>query len=137
VSFLLDTNVISEVRQGDRCDPNVRDWYASADEAELYLSVVVLGEIRRGIELARPRDPDKARALEAWLNELASQYAERLLPIDGAVAEEWGRMSARRTVPTIDCLLAATAKAHAMTLVTRNALDVDGLGAVVLNPFLA
>jgi predicted nucleic acid-binding protein len=135
VSYLIDTNIISEVRKGDRCDASVAAWYAAVDDADLYLSVLVLGEVRSGIERARPRDPAKAEVLEAWLNEVMVAFADRVLPIDGAVADEWGHMSALRPIPVIDGLLAATAKAHRMTLVTRNDADVAGLGARLLNPF--
>jgi len=135
VSFLIDTNIISEVRKGLRCDVNVAAWYASIDDGDLFLSVIVLGEIRKGIEQARSRDPAKAGVLEAWLTSVDAAFGERILPVDRAVADEWGRMSARRPIPTIDGLLAATAKAHHLTLVTRNDSDVADLGAHVLNPF--
>jgi toxin FitB len=136
VSFLIDTNVISEVRKGSRCDANVSAWYASIEDADLYLSVLVLGEIRKGIEQARHRDRPKAEALEAWLIEVDAAFGERVLPIDRAVTDEWGRMSAVRSIPVIDGLLAATAAVHRMTFVTRNDTDVAGLGTEVLNPFL-
>ncbi len=135
MSFLIDTNIISEVRKGPRCDSNVAAWFSSIDEGDLYLSVLVLGEIRKGIELARPRDPAKAEALEAWLAAVDAAFGERILPIDRAVADHWGRMSGQRPISTVDGLLAATAKVHRMTLVTRNEADVAGLGAEVLNPF--
>jgi toxin FitB len=135
MSFLIDTNIISEVRKGPRCDANVAAWFASVDEGDLYLSVLVLGEIRKGIELARPRDPAKAIALEAWLAAVDAAFGERILPIDRAVADHWGRMSGQRPISTVDGLLAATARIHRMTLVTRNDADVEGLGAKVLNPF--
>jgi predicted nucleic acid-binding protein len=135
VSFLIDTNIISEVRKGSRCDPNVASWYASIDDDDLYLSVLVLGEIRKGVEQARLRDPAKAEALEAWLKAVDAAFGERILPVDRAVADEWGRMSATRSIPVIDGLLAATAKTRHMTLVTRNDADVMGLGARLLNPF--
>lgn len=135
MNFLIDTNVISEVRKGTRCDAGVAAWYASIDDSDLFLSVLVLGEIRKGIELARPRDPAKADALEAWLVAVAAAFGERILPIDRAVGDQWGRMCALRPLSTIDGLLAATAKVHRMTLVTRNEADVAGLGADVLNPF--
>jgi predicted nucleic acid-binding protein len=99
------------------------------------LSVLVLSQIRKGIERARPSNPEHARALETWLSAVKESFAERILAIDQAVAEEWGRMSAKRPVPSIDALLAATAKVHRMTLATRNISDVAGLGADVLNPF--
>jgi len=135
VNYLIDTNIISEVRKGDHCNSNVAAWYASIDDADIYLSVLVLGEIRKGIERARPNDPIRARALENWLGKVRQSFADRVLPVDQLVADEWGRMSAKRPVPSIDALLAATAKAHRMTLATRNLSDVADLGADVLNPF--
>jgi predicted nucleic acid-binding protein len=96
---------------------------------------LVLGEIRKGVERARPNDPAQARALEKWLTDVIKSFAERILPIDQAVADEWGRMSAERPLSTIDALLAATAKMHGMTLVTRNIADVIDLGTDLLNPF--
>lgn len=137
MSFLIDTNIISEVRKGPRCDRHVAAWYESVRDGDLHLSVLVLGEIRKGVELARPKDPAKARVLATWLANVEAAFGERILPIDGRVADEWGRMSAERPIPTIDGLLAATAKVHGMTLVTRNAPDVAGLGTKVLNPFQA
>lgn len=137
MSYLVDTNIISEVRKGERCDPNVAAWWTSVGDDELFLSVLVLGEIRKGVERARDRDPAKAAALEQWLEQVAADFADRIFPVDTAVAEEWGRMSAPRPVPVIDCLLAATAKANGLTLVTRNEADVANLGATVLNPFHA
>lgn len=135
MSFLIDTNIISEVRKGARCNPGVARWWAEVAEGDLWLSPLILGEIRKGIELARRRDPDKASVLEAWLGEVVSGFGDRLLPVDAAVADEWGRMNAIRPVPVIDALLAATAKAHGLTLVTRNEADVAGLGVEVMNPF--
>ncbi|MCA3451603.1 MAG: type II toxin-antitoxin system VapC family toxin [Rhodobacter sp.] len=135
MSFLIDTNIISEVRKGARCNPGVARWWADVAEGDLWFSTLILGEIRKGIELARRRDPDKASVLEAWLGEVVSGFGDRLLPVDATVADEWGRMSAIRPVPVIDALLAATAKAHGLTLVTRNEADVAGLGVEVLNPF--
>jgi predicted nucleic acid-binding protein len=137
VSFLIDTNIISEVRKGPRCDPAVAAWWSNVAEDELWLSALVLGETRKGVELARRRDPQRAAVLEAWLGEVTSGFGDRILVVDASVAEEWGRMAALRPVPVIDALLAATAKSNDLTLVTRNAADVDGLGAEVLNPFLA
>lgn len=135
MNYLIDTNIISEIRKGQRCDRNVAAWYASIDDADIYLSALVLGEIRRGIERARPNDATRARTLEAWLSTLRESFADRVLPIDQLIAEEWGRMTAIRSVPSIDALLAATARVHRMTLATRNTSDVAGLGADVMNPF--
>jgi hypothetical protein len=135
VNYLIDTNIISEVRKGDRCDPHVAAWYASIDNADIYLSVLVLGEIRKGVERVRAKDPSRARALEAWLSAVGKSFSDRVLPVDQAVADEWGCMGAKRPVSTIDALLAATAKVHRLTLVTRNTADVADLGAPVVDPF--
>jgi len=135
LSFLIDTNVISEIRKGEHCDRRVAAWYESIDAGGVYLSVLVTGEIRRGIERMRRRDPARAAVFERWLADLGVAFAARILPIDRAVADEWGRLSAIRTVPAVDGLLAATAQVHSLTLVTRNIADIAGLGAAVLNPF--
>jgi toxin FitB len=135
VSYLIDTNIISEVRKGPRCDKNVAAWYASIEDSQIYLSVLVLGEIRKGVERARAAGVPQAVSLERWLAVVARDFAGRILAVDQAVADEWGRMSARRPVPTIDALLAATAKVHGMTLATRNIVHVADLGADLLNPF--
>ena len=135
MNYLIDTNIISEVRKGARCDANVAQWYDSIDDTAIYLSVLVLGEFRKGVERARTTDLDQARALEKWLTAVLDSFAERILPIDQAVADEWGRMGAKRPVSTVDALLAATAKVHGMTLVTRNVSHVTDLGAKVINPF--
>jgi len=133
--FLIDTNVISELRKGGRCDRQVASWYASIEDSELFLSVLVLGEIRRGVELARRGDRRKADALASWLGRVEETFGARVLPVDAAVADEWGRMSALRPVPVIDGLLAATAKVHGLSLATRDEEAVQGLGARVVNPF--
>lgn len=135
MNYLLDTNIISEVRKSAKCDPNVAAWYDSIDDADVFLSVLVLGEIRKGIERARPNDPAQARALEKWLTTVAESFTERILTVDQAVADEWGRMGVKRPVSTVDALLAATAKVHGMTLATRNVSDVADLGADFVNPF--
>lgn len=135
MSYLIDTNIISEVRKAGRCDAHVSAWYASIADEDLFLSTLVLGEIRKGVELARPRDAAKAVALERWLRGVETAFDGRVLGIDNAVSDQWGRMSAVRPVPVIDGLLAATALVNGLTLVTRNDRDVAGLGAMVLNPF--
>lgn len=135
MSYLIDSNIISEIRKGTRCDANVSAWYASIADADIFLSTLVLGEIRKGVELARPRDAAKAVALERWLRDVETAFDGRVLGIDNAVSDQWGRMSAIRSVPVIDGLLAATALTHDLTLVTRNDREVEGLGAKVLNPF--
>ena len=135
MNYLIDTNIISEVRKGERCDPNVASWYEKIEDASLYLSVLVIGEIRKGIERVRPKDNAKANAIENWLVAVHRAFDERILPIDRAVANEWGRLNANRPLPVIDGLLAATAKIHRMTLVTRNTADIADLGVHTLNPF--
>ncbi len=135
MNYLIDTNIISEVAKRDRCNRHVARWYASIDDRCIYLSVLVLGEIRKGIERARPNHPDRADALEQWLAAVRRSFAERILPVDELVSDEWGRMSSRRSVSTVDALLAATAKVHRLTFATRNVADVAGLGANVFNPF--
>ena len=137
MSYLIDTNIISELRKGDRCDPAVAAWWAKVDENELWTSALVLGEIRRGIELARRHDPQKAKGLEAWLEEVIYGFGDRILDVDAQVADEWGRMNAIRPLPVIDALIAATARANSLTFVTRNVSDVQGVGVDLLNPFTA
>jgi toxin FitB len=102
-------------------------WYATVEDGDLFLSAPVLGEIRRGIELARARAPGKVDALQAWLELVVAAFGDRIVSIDIAVREELGRMSALRPVPVINGLLVATAKVHHLTLVTRNGSDVVGL----------
>ena len=137
MTFLIDTNIISEVRKGDHGDPAVATWWNGVSEDDLWLSSLVLGDIRKGVELARRRDPRRTEALEVWLTEVMSRFGNRVLPVDTAVAEQWGRMNAVRPLPVIDGLLAATAKANGLTLVTRNVADVAELDVDVLNPFEA
>ena len=135
MSFLLDTNVVSEPRKGRRADVNVMRWFSSVETEELYISVLVIGEIRQGIEGLRRRDALQAGHLESWLVGLRRGYADRILPVDLEVAEEWGRMNVLDPISTRDSLTAATAKVRNMTFVTRNTSDVVRTGARLLNPF--
>lgn len=132
--WLLDTNIVSELRKGDRANVGVRDWFADVDDADVYTSVLVLGEIRRGIESIRRRDAPAALALEQWLIRVATGFGDRVLPIDARVADRWGTLNVPDPIPTVDGLLAATALVHDLTLVTRNVRDVAGTGARTLDP---
>ena len=134
MSWLVDTNVISGLRKGDRANDGIRAWFAEAGEDELFTSVLVLGEIRRGIESIRRRDTPSALALEQWLGRLTTDFGERVLPVDGRVADRWGALNVPDPVPTVDGLLAATALVHDLVLVTRNVRDVASTGVRVLDP---
>jgi toxin FitB len=136
--FLLDTNIVSELVK-PKPEPRVTAWIDSTDETLLYLSVLTLGEIRKGIGLLR--DASRRVVLEAWLDsDLILRFAERILPIDRAVADRWGRLTAEAVVaksplPVIDGLLAATALDQNLTLVTRNTKDIAVTGVPVFNPW--
>ena len=135
--YLLDTSILSEVRQRDRCSPNVRRWFATLEDDAIFLSVLVVGEIRRGIELIRRRDQVAGRALDRWLKGLEGRFEERILPVTVEICERWGRMGLDQPLPPIDGLLAATALHHGLILVTRNTAHAERSGAEVLNPFAA
>lgn len=135
MSFLLDTNILSELRKGHRCHPGVARWFASIEEHEVYLSVFVVGEIRKGIELIRRKDRETAARLQSWLQQVVNDYHERILPVDQTVAEEWGRLNVPNPLPTVDGLLAATAKVSHLVLATRNVDDVKTTGVSYVNPF--
>ena len=137
MSYLLDTNVVSELRKGDRCQASVSSWYASVMGSEKFLSVLSIGEIRQGIESIRRRDAGSARSLEVWLTKLLADYAPRILPVNESIAEQWGRLNVPDPLPVIDGLLAATSMVHGLTLVTRNVDDVKRTGVRCLNPFEA
>lgn len=132
--YLLDTNVLSEVRR-PRGDERVKRWVASTPGDEMYLSALVIGEVRRGIERLARRDPDQAGMYEAWLATVLHDYADRIIPVDAEIADEWGRMSVPDPVPIVDGLMAATAKVRGMTFVTRNTVDVERTGVSLLDPF--
>ena len=136
MGFLLDTNILSELRKERRCKPTVMRWYESAPAEDLFTSVLVLGELRFGIENLRRRDAINARALEKWLREIESSYKPRVLPVTAEICDIWGRISISSRLPIIDALLAATALCHRLTLVTRNTRDVKRSGAECLDPFV-
>lgn len=133
--WLLDTNILSELRKGVRADSGLREWFATVEEGETFLSVLSLAEIRHGIERLRPRDPSQVAILEPWLFATRRRFADRVLLVDEAVADAWGRMRRGQPVSPMDGLLAATAIVHGITIVTRNVRDFRGCDVAVLNPF--
>ncbi|MEI6178972.1 MAG: type II toxin-antitoxin system VapC family toxin [Verrucomicrobiota bacterium] len=133
---LVDTNIISEIRRNERADGGVLAWFNTEPEAGMFLSVMTLGEIRKGIELLLHRDLSQAQVLNFWLLQLERRFSGKILPVTTAIADRWGRMLAIRPLPQVDALLAATAQEHDLTLVTRNENDFAGLGIRVFNPFL-
>ena len=135
MSLLLDTNVISELRKGPRANPHVVAWFMGVAEEEIHLSVLAVGELRRGVERLRERDARQAGALERWLRQVVRDHAERILPVDYRVAEHWGRLTAMRSGSVIDTLMAATAQVFNLVLVTRNVKHVAWTGVSCLNPF--
>lgn len=114
------------------------DWPEDVDRDALYLSILTLGEACKGIARLRVRDPRGAEDIRRWLDDLRRLFADRLLPVDAAVAERWGELAgAGRTVAVVDGLLAATALVHGLSLVTRNVADVEGTGVPVVDPWRA
>lgn len=136
MSLLVDTAVVLELRKGKRCDPRVRAFF-DANEEDLYLSVLTLGELRAGVERVRRRDPKAARTWDRWLHQVVTDHGERVLPVDEAVVEEWGVLLSSGPCPTREGLLAATALAYDLTLLTRASGVLDEIGVRVVDPFTA
>jgi predicted nucleic acid-binding protein len=134
VSFLLDTNVVSETRRR-RPDPDVMRWLEASGPDAHFVSVLTVGEIAKGIGQRRRRDPEGAALLARWLRGLRELFAERLLVVGDAEATCWGELAGHAGLPVIDGLIAATALVHDLTLVTRNTKDFAGTGARLLNPW--
>ncbi|MBA3033123.1 MAG: type II toxin-antitoxin system VapC family toxin [Gammaproteobacteria bacterium] len=132
--YLLDTVIISELRKR-KTDTGVLRWISSQSDEQLFLSVVTLGEIERGIEKQRKLDPDFADELSVWIESLANNYADRILPVTPVIARCWGRLSARLGHDGADLLIAATALTHGLTVVTRNISHFKPAGVAVLDPF--
>ena len=133
--YLLDTNVVSELRR-PRPHGAVLAWLQSVDDAQLFLSAVTLGEIQAGIELTREQDATKASEIEAWLDQVAAAY--NVLPLDAAAFREWARLMHRRSDTLYeDAMIAATARVHGLTVVSRNVADFKALGMEAINPFMA
>jgi toxin FitB len=132
--YLLDTNVISETRKV-RADAGVMGFLAGADSAGLFLSVLTLGELRKGVEARRRTDAVSAAGLGEWVESIETTFADRLLPVDAAAARLWGELSAGRSLSVIDTLIAATAITRGLSLITRNTRDVAATGVRVVNPW--
>ncbi len=132
--YLLDTNVLSETRK-IAVTPQVTAWLSAVHERQLYVSVLVLGEIRRGIAKLAQHNQARAAELDGWLTTLAHEYEDRILPVDAEVADAWGRLSPATPLPVVDGLLAATAQVHRLVMVTRNTGDFARSGVPLLNPF--
>ena len=135
MSLLVDTEVLLELRKGKRCHPRVRA-FIDATTDDLYLSVLTLGELRRGVERLRRRDSKIARLWDRWLHQVVTDHGERVLPVDEAVVEEWGVLLSSAPCPTREGLLAATALAYDLTLVTRTSEALEATGARVVDPFV-
>jgi predicted nucleic acid-binding protein len=134
VEYLLDTNVLSETRK-KQANSGVMEFLRSTDGAALYISVLTLGELRKGVVAKRRDDAEIASRLSAWVEGLEVSFADRIVGIDAASARLWGEWSGERPRTVIDTLLAATAVAKELTLVTRNIRDVQDIGAKLLNPW--
>ena len=132
--YLLDTNIISETRKA-RPDPRLTAFLETTESAGLFLSVLTVGELRKGVAARRRSDPAVADSLAAWVDGIETNFADRVLPIDAAAARLWGELAAHRSLPVIDTLIAATAIVRGLILVTRNTRDVSATGAALLDPW--
>jgi predicted nucleic acid-binding protein len=134
--FLLDTNVVSELRRGAKCDAKVAAWQAAQFPAACHLSVISLMEIRLGIELARRRDPKHGELLQNWYDtKVRKAFSKRTLPVTSEIVEKCAELHAERTRPFRDSLILATALVHNLTVVTRNTKDFSESAARILNPW--
>jgi hypothetical protein len=136
IGYLLDTNVLSETRK-KKADAGLISFLQSAEASSLFISVLTIGELRKGIIAKKLRDPDPnaGNRLAAWVEGLEVSFADRILGIDAATARLWGDWSGQRPRPVVDTLLAATAVLHDLTFVTRNLRDVRGIPVKLLNPW--
>ncbi|MCZ6872614.1 MAG: type II toxin-antitoxin system VapC family toxin [bacterium] len=136
--YLIDTNVISEARKRARANPGVQAFFARMvrKRVPVFVSVITIGELRRGVELIRHRgDHHQAQQLEAWFNTLLIEYQDNILDIDQDIAQLWGRLRVPRPENALDKQIAATALIYDLTIVTRNQIDFRPIGVRVLNPF--
>jgi predicted nucleic acid-binding protein len=134
VGYLIDSNVLSELRKPKRVEL-VAAWFRGVEPSDLFTSVLVIAELRRGILLLHRRDPESASRLDAWISDLEAAFADRVLAVTALVANRWAELMVPNPIPVIDGLLAATALTHDLTLVTRNTKDVARTGVKLLDPF--
>jgi toxin FitB len=135
VSFLIDTNVVSELKRGRNAAAAVATWFTALPAEQVFTSVVVLGEIRRGIELLARRDKRQAEMLERWYASMRRQLGSRVLPVDEPVMMTWSRISVPDPLPAYDGLIAATALVHGMMVATRNTADFRRVGVIAVDPW--
>lgn len=135
--YLVDTNVISEARKGKNANAGVKSFWTSANESDLYISVLTIGEIHRGVSnIALRGDMEQSRKLEKWLDLIVTDYADRILAFDEACAQVWGKMMSPHPQHPIDKQIAAIALLYNLIVVTRNVDDFNGTGVSLLNPFV-
>ena len=134
MSYLLDTNILSE-QSRRRPDASLVAWLSSQRPESLWISVVSIGEIERGIARLEAREPDRAKRLASWLEATVTQFQDRIIPMDRKIALRWGRMTAATPGLDIDAIIAATAAARSLTVATRNVRDLERFGVPIFNPF--
>ena len=135
MTFLVDTNVLSELRKRARANSAVRAWADKTGWNEFHVSWISIAELKRGAALARRNDPPQATALEAWIAEIVKSLGDRILPVDRPVAELWAELMVPDPRPPFDALIAATARAHQLILVTRNVRDFGTTGVALFDPW--
>jgi hypothetical protein len=133
--FVLDTNAVSELRKLERMNRGVREWFGATSPNDLFLSVITVGEIRKGVEEKRLSDPAQAEVLDRWMARTLTLFAAHMLPVTKDIADRWGALCPGQPLSPADGLIAATALMHGMTVVTRNVADFKRSGAQVLNPW--
>ena len=135
VTFLADTNVLSELRKRERANERLRAWTASYGWGAICTSWIAIAEMKRGVALVAGRDPVQAASLDRWISELLDHLDDRVFSVERSVAEAWARLMAPKTRPSMDTLIAATALVHGLTLATRNVRDFAGSGIQVFDPW--
>lgn len=134
-SFLLDTNVISELRKGPRAHRRVAGWDLATASAARFTSVIAIGELRKGAHAVARTDDQKGAAISRWIDRVLASFEDRILPVGISEIEIWAKLMVPRTRPPLDTLIAATALANGLTLVTRNIRDFDGMSVALVDPW--